>query len=234
MFHSAVHSDSSCFASFSRSVTAAFYGDQDQQQKRAAGFWTGFRTLFLGVTQHLFSQHRAYKLANVSHTLVSKVETSGVCERERVARVCCAALAECTPVHSHCGALTCSVPQEENCSARFANAATSSYLVDVSPITQSFARCVGLAGRFGLGRAHVRVDFSRLYSSSKPGSISDLCLALTLKCLARVASSLEEQQLYKNKKGTRCFPPHPFPPNEKCYKPQWVGSGLRALLDGSR
>ena len=61
----------------------------------------------------LFSQQRAYKLANVSHTLVSKVETIAVCERERVAHVCCAALAQCMPVHAHCGAHACSVPQEE-------------------------------------------------------------------------------------------------------------------------
>ena len=39
-----------------------------------------------------FFQQRAYKLANVSHTLVSKVETIAVCEKERVAHVCCAAL----------------------------------------------------------------------------------------------------------------------------------------------
>ena len=43
--------------------------------------------LFLG---SLFSQQRAHKLANVSHTLVSKVETIAVCEREQVAHVCCA------------------------------------------------------------------------------------------------------------------------------------------------
>ena len=60
--------------------------------------------------------------------------------------------------------------KKENRSARFAKAATLSYLVDVSP-THSFARCVGLVGRLGLGRAHVRMDSSRLYSSSKP--ISD-------------------------------------------------------------
>ena len=36
--------------------------------------------------------------------------------------------------------------------------------LDVSPITHSFARCVGLVGRLGLGRAHVRMDSSRLYS----------------------------------------------------------------------
>ena len=60
-----------------------------------------------------FSQQRAYKLANVSHTLVSKVETIAVCERERVAHVCCAALAQCMPVHAHCGAHACSVLQEE-------------------------------------------------------------------------------------------------------------------------
>ena len=59
--------------------------------------------------------------------------------------------------------------KKENRSARFAKAATSSYLVDVSP-THSFARCVGLVGRLGLGRAHVRMDSSRLYSSSKPTS----------------------------------------------------------------
>ena len=45
----------------------------------------------------LFSQQRAYKLANVSHTLVSKVETIAVCERERVAHVCCAALSSWCP-----------------------------------------------------------------------------------------------------------------------------------------
>ena len=61
----------------------------------------------------LFSQQRAHKLANVSHTLVSKVETIAVCERERVAHVCCAALAQCMPMHAHCGAHACSVPQEE-------------------------------------------------------------------------------------------------------------------------
>ena len=59
--------------------------------------------------------------------------------------------------------------KKENRSARFAKAATSSYLVDVSP-THSFARCVGLVGRLGLGRAHVRMDSSRLCSSSKPTS----------------------------------------------------------------
>ena len=75
---------------------------------------TGFWTLFLSPTQRLFfSQQRAYKLANVSHTLVSKVETIAACERERVAHVCCAALAQCMPVHAHCGAHACSVPQEE-------------------------------------------------------------------------------------------------------------------------
>ena len=37
---------------------------------------------FLGPTQRLFfSQQRAYKLANVSHTLVSKLETIAVYER---------------------------------------------------------------------------------------------------------------------------------------------------------
>ena len=60
--------------------------------------------------------------------------------------------------------------KKENRSARFAKAATSSYLVDVSPRTHSFARCVGLVGSLGLGRAHVRMDSSRLYSSSKPTS----------------------------------------------------------------
>ena len=39
----------------------------------------------------------------------------------------------------------------------------------VSP-THSFARCVGMVGRLGRGRAHVRMDSSRLYSSSKPTS----------------------------------------------------------------
>ena len=76
----------------------------------ATGFWTGFRTLFLGPTQRLFFPSRAYKLANVSHTLVSKI---AVCERERVAHVCCAALAQCMPVHAHCGAHACSIPQKE-------------------------------------------------------------------------------------------------------------------------
>ena len=124
----------------------------------------------------------AYKLANVSHTLVSKVETIAVCERERVAHVCCAALAQCMPVHAHCGAHACSVLQEENRSARFAKAATSRYLVDVSP-THSFARCVGLVGRLGLGRAHVRMDSSRLRSSSKPTSDparSPICVRLSV------------------------------------------------------
>ena len=46
-----------------------------------------------------------------------------------------------------------SVHQEENRNARFTKAATSSYLVDVSQMTQSFARCVGLVGRLGLGGA---------------------------------------------------------------------------------
>ena len=81
-----------------------------------------------------------------------------------------AALAQCTPVHAHCGAHACWVPAEENRSARFAKAVTSSYLVDVSQLTHSFARCVGLVGRLGLGRAHVRMDSSRLYSSSKSTS----------------------------------------------------------------
>ena len=40
--------------------------------------------------------------------------------------------------------------KKENRSARFAKAATSSYLVDVSP-THSFARCVGLEADLDLG-----------------------------------------------------------------------------------
>ena len=41
-------------------------------------------------------------------------------------------------IETHCRADACSVPQEENRSARFAKAATSSYLVDVSPMTTKF------------------------------------------------------------------------------------------------
>ena len=50
-------------------------------------------------------------------------------------------------LHAHCGVHACSVPKkkENRASARFAKAATSSYLVDVIP-THSFARCVGLVG----------------------------------------------------------------------------------------
>ena len=35
---------------------------------------------------------------------------------------------------------------KKNITVRLAKAATSSYLVDVSPITQRLARCVGLVG----------------------------------------------------------------------------------------
>ena len=76
-------------------------------------FGPDFGPYFWVLPSDFFSQQRAYKLANVSHTLVSKVETIAVCERERVAHVCCAALAQCMPVHAHCGAHACSVPQEE-------------------------------------------------------------------------------------------------------------------------
>ena len=104
--------------------------------------------------------------------------------------------------------------------------ATSSYLVDVSP-THSFARCVGLVGRLGLGRAHVRMDSSRLYSSSKPTSDSDLRSALSLKCLPRVASSLEGTAFVKKtSKGLDVSHRIPFPSNKKYYKLQWVGGGL--------
>ena len=116
----------------------------------------------------LFSQQRAYKLANVSHTLVSKVETIAVCERERVAHVCCAALAQCMPVHAHCCAHACSVPQEERKSQ--------------CTICQS---CNLKLPR----RCQSNTQFC-VYSSSKPTSDSDLRSALSLKCLPRVASSL--------------------------------------------
>ena len=76
-------------------------------------FGLDFGPYFWVLPSDSFSQQRAYKLANVSHTLVPKVETIAVCERERVAHVCCAALAQCMPVHAHCGAHACSVPQEE-------------------------------------------------------------------------------------------------------------------------
>ena len=56
----------------------------------------------------LFSQQSAYKLANVSHTWVSKVETIAVCER--ASRACM--LRSFGPVHAR-GAHACSVPQEE-------------------------------------------------------------------------------------------------------------------------
>ena len=111
----------------------------------------------------LFSQQRAYKLANVSHTLVSKVETIAVCERERVAHVCCAALAQCMPVHAHCGAHACSVPQEErksqcticqSCNLKLPRRCQSN--------TQFCALCRFGRRRLGLGRAHVRMDSSRL------------------------------------------------------------------------
>ena len=128
------------------------------------GFWTGFRTLFFGsYPATLFSQQRACKLANVSHTLVSKVETIAVCERERVAHVCCAALAQCMPVHAHCGAHACSVPQEErksqcticqSCNLKLPRRCQSN--------TQFCALCRFGRRRLGLGRAHVRMDSSRL------------------------------------------------------------------------
>ena len=111
----------------------------------------------------LFSQQRAYKLANVSHTLVSKVETIAVCEKERVAHVCCAPLAQCMPVHAHCGAHACSVPQEErksqcticqSCNLKLPRRCHSN--------TQFCALCRFGRRRLGLGRARVRMDSSRL------------------------------------------------------------------------
>ena len=160
-------------------------------------FGPDFGPYFWVLPSDSFSQQRVYKLANVSHTLVSKVETIAVCERERVAHVLY--VAQLWP--SACPCTLFVVPmrvlfpkKKENRSARFAKAATSSYLVDVSPRTHSFARCVGLVGRLGLGRAHVRMDSSRLYSSSNPPSDparSPTCVRLsTLKRLPRVASSL--------------------------------------------
>ena len=78
----------------------------------ATGFWTGFR-IFGSYPATLCFPAEGLQLANVSHTLVSKVETIAVCERERVARVFCAALVQCMPMHAHFGAHACSVPQEE-------------------------------------------------------------------------------------------------------------------------
>ena len=119
--------------------------------------------------------------------------------------------------------------KKENRSARFAKAATSSYLVDVSP-THSFARCVGLVGRLGLGRAHVRMDSSRLYSSSKPTSgpaRSPTCVRLSVFNVFReLPVPLEEQPLYNTSKGLDVSHRIPFPPNKKYYKHQWVGGGL--------
>ena len=122
-------------------------------------------------------------------------------------------------------------PQEENHSARFAKAVTSSYLVDVSPRTQSFARGVGLVGSLGLGRADVCMDSSRLYSSSTSTSNparSPTCVALSLKCLPRVASSFRGTA---TRKGLQVCHRTPFLPTRKYCKPQWVGSGLLRFLD---
>ena len=157
----------------------------------ATGFWTGFRTLFLGPTQRLFFPSRGPTSLRTFPTHWFPRLKQLLCVRESESRMY---VAQLWP--SACPCTLIVVPmrvlfpkKKENRNARFAKAATSSYLVDVSP-TPSFARCVGLVGRLGLGRAHVRMDSSRLYSSSKPTSDSDLCSALSLKCLPRVASSL--------------------------------------------
>ena len=137
----------------------------------ATGFWTGFRTLFLGPTQRLFFPSRGPTSLRTFPTHWFPRLKQLLCVRESESRMY---VAQLWP--SACPCTLIVVPmrvlfpkKKENRSARFAKAATSSYLVDVSP-THSFARCVGLVGRLGLGRAHVRMDSSRLYSSSKPTS----------------------------------------------------------------
>ena len=138
----------------------------------------------------LFSQQRAYKLANVSHTLVSKVETIAVCERERVAHVCCAALAQCMPVHAHCGAHACSVPQEErksqcticqSCNLKLPRRCQSN--------TQFCALCWFGRQTWTWEGACAYGLFATLLLQ-QANKCSDLCSALSLKCLPRVASSL--------------------------------------------
>ena len=100
-------------------------------------------------------------------TLVSRVDTVAVCEEERVAHVCCAALAQCTPVHAHCGdpcMLCC--PEKAQCAV--CQSCYSSHLVDVSRSpTKSFACCVGLVGRRRLEKARVQKTFRDPSSSNQ-------------------------------------------------------------------
>ena len=104
------------------------------QTSVSARILDGFRTLFLCSAQRLFFPAESLQACE-RFPNVSKVDTIAVCERERVAHVCCAALAQCMPMHAHCDVVSMRVlflKKKENRSARFAKAATSSYLVDVS------------------------------------------------------------------------------------------------------
>ena len=60
----------------------------------------------------LFFQQRATSLRTFPTHWFPRLKQL-LCVRKRVAHVCCAALAQCMPVHAHRGAHACSVPQEE-------------------------------------------------------------------------------------------------------------------------
>ena len=90
-------------------------------------------TLFLGPTQRLFFLSKGPTSLRTFPTHWFPRLKQLLCVRESESRMY---VAQLWP--SAC-------PKKENRSARFAKAATSSYLVDVSP-THSFARCVGLVG----------------------------------------------------------------------------------------
>ena len=137
----------------------------------ATGFWTGFRTLFLGPTQRLFFPSRGPTSLRTFPTHWFPRLKQLLCVRESESRMY---VAQLWP--SACPCTLIVVPmrvlfpkKKENRSARFTKVATSSYLVDVSP-THSFARCVGLVGAdLDLG-GRTCVWTLRDYSSSKPTS----------------------------------------------------------------
>ena len=137
----------------------------------ATGFWTGFRTLFLGPTQRLFFPSRGPTSLRTFPTHWFPRLKQLLCVRESESRMY---VAQLWPSACPCTLIVVSMrvlfpKKKENRSARFAKAATSSYLVDVIP-THSFARCVGLVGAdLDLG-GRVCVWTLRDYSSSKPTS----------------------------------------------------------------
>ena len=126
---------------------------------------------FLGPTQRLFFPSRGPTSLRTFPTHWFPRLKQLLCVRESESRMYVAQLWS-----SACPCTLIVVPmrvlfpkKKENRSARFAKAATSSYLVDVSP-THSFARCVGLVGAdLDLG-GRMCVWTLRDYSSSKPTS----------------------------------------------------------------